>query len=80
MNLAAIYTHFYSNYNTVFAIPNISHLKYKFYYYTNNKTMIEKLKETANYHCAYCFFNMKYKKIIVLYSRPNIIYIKYLRN
>lgn len=46
LNLA-IYTYFFgSNYNNAFAIPNISHLKYKCYYYTNNKTIIEKLKET----------------------------------
>ena len=46
LNLA-IYTYFFgTNYNNAFAIPNISHLKYKCYYYTNNKTIIEKLKET----------------------------------
>jgi len=46
MNLA-FYTYFYgSDNNRAFKIPNIPSLKYNCYYYTNNKTMIEKIKET----------------------------------
>lgn len=43
----AFYTYFYgSNSNTTFRIPELPSLKYKCYYYTNNITMIEKLKDT----------------------------------
>jgi hypothetical protein len=46
MNLA-FYTYFYgSDNNVAFKIPDIPSLKYNCYYYTNNKTMIEKIKET----------------------------------
>lgn len=41
------YTYFYgSNKNPAFKIPIIPSLKYKCYYYTNNKTIFEKLKDT----------------------------------
>ena len=41
------YTYFFgTNDNPAFAIPNVPSLKYKCYYYTNNKTIFEKLKET----------------------------------
>ena len=44
MNLA-FYTYFYgSDNNVAFKIPVIPSLKYNCYYYTNNKTMIEKIK------------------------------------
>lgn len=43
----AFYTYFYgSNNNPAFKIPELPSLKYKCYYYTNNKTIIEKLKNT----------------------------------
>jgi hypothetical protein len=46
MNLA-FYAYFYgSEENVAFKIPELPSLKYKCYYYTNNKTMLEKLKET----------------------------------
>jgi glycosyltransferase involved in cell wall biosynthesis len=46
LNLA-FYTCFYgSDNNLAFKIPNIPSLKYNCYYYTNNKTIFEKLKET----------------------------------
>lgn len=46
LNLA-FYTYFFgTNDNPAFAIPDIPSLKYKCYYYTNNKTIFEKLKET----------------------------------
>ena len=46
LNLA-FYSYFFgSNNNIAFAIPYIAHLKYKCYYYTNNKTIFEQLKET----------------------------------
>ena len=46
LNLA-FYTYFFgTNDNPAFAIPNVPYLKYKCYYYTNNKTIFEKLKET----------------------------------
>lgn len=46
MNLA-FYTYFYgSDNNAAFKIPVIPSLKYNCYYYTNNKTMFEKIKET----------------------------------
>ena len=46
MNLA-FYTCFYgSDNNQAFKIPEIPSLKYKCYYYTNNHTIIEKLKST----------------------------------
>lgn len=46
LNLA-FYSYFFgSNDNPGFAIPIIENLKYKCYYYTNNKTIFEKLKET----------------------------------
>lgn len=46
MNLA-FYTYFYgSDNNVAFKIPVIPSLKYNCYYYTNNKTMFEKIKET----------------------------------
>jgi hypothetical protein len=46
LNLA-FYTYFFGkNDNPSFAIPDIPSLKYKCYYYTNNKTIFEKLKET----------------------------------
>jgi hypothetical protein len=46
MNLA-FYAYFYgSEENIAFKIPDLPSLKYKCYYYTNNKTMIEKLKDT----------------------------------
>jgi hypothetical protein len=47
LNLA-FYTYFFgTNDNPAFAIPDVPSLKYKCYYYTNNKTIFEKLKETA---------------------------------
>jgi hypothetical protein len=47
LNLA-FYTYFFGkNNNSAFTIPDIPSLKYKCYYYTNNKTIFEKLKETA---------------------------------
>ena len=46
LNLA-FYTYFYgSNNNLAFKIPIIPSLKYKCYYYTNNKTIFENLKDT----------------------------------
>jgi hypothetical protein len=46
LNLA-FYTYFIgSDNNPAFKIPIIPSLKYKCYYYTNNKTIFEKLKET----------------------------------
>lgn len=43
----AFYTYFYgTNNNPAFKIPQIPSLKYKCYYYTNNKTIIELLKDT----------------------------------
>ena len=43
MNLA-FYAYFYgSEENIAFKIPELPSLKYKCYYYTNNKTMIENL-------------------------------------
>lgn len=43
----AFYTYFYgSNNNPAFKIPELPSLKYKCYYYTNNKSIIEKLKNT----------------------------------
>lgn len=43
----AFYTYFYgSNNNIAFRIPELPSLKYKCYYYTNNNTMIERLKDT----------------------------------
>lgn len=46
LNLA-FYTYFFgTNDNPAFAIPIIPSLKYKCYYYTNNKNIIEKLKNT----------------------------------
>ena len=46
LNLA-FYTYFFgTNDNPAFAIPDVPSLKYKCYYYTNNKTIFEKLKET----------------------------------
>jgi hypothetical protein len=47
LNLA-FYTYFYgSDNNVAFKIPSIPTLKYKCYYYTNNKTMIENIKLTG---------------------------------
>lgn len=46
MNLA-FYAYFYgSEENSAFKIPELPSLKYKCYYYTNNKTMLENLKAT----------------------------------
>jgi hypothetical protein len=46
LNLA-FYTYFYgSNNNDAFCIPEIPSLKYKCYYYTNNETIYNYLKET----------------------------------
>jgi hypothetical protein len=46
MNLA-FYAYFYgSEENNAYKIPELPSLKYKCYYYTNNKTMFEKLKDT----------------------------------
>ena len=46
MNLA-FYTYFYgSDNNKAFKIPDLPSLKYNCYYYTNNKLMLEKLKNT----------------------------------
>ena len=43
----AFYTYFYgSNNNSAFNIPPIPSLKYKCYYYTNNNTIFELLKNT----------------------------------
>jgi len=43
----AFYTYFYgSNNNPAFKIPELPSLKYKCFYYTNNKTIIEYLKDT----------------------------------
>jgi hypothetical protein len=43
----AFYTYFYgSNNNIACRIPELPSLKYNCYYYTNNKTIFEKLKET----------------------------------
>ena len=43
----AFYTYFYgSDKNKAFKIPEIPSLKYKCYYYTNNKSIFEKLKNT----------------------------------
>jgi hypothetical protein len=43
----AFYTCFYGNdINTAFKVPKIPSLKYKCYYFTNNKTMMNKLKNT----------------------------------
>ena len=43
----AFYTYFYgSNNNAAFCIPEIPSLKYKCYYYTNNITIIDNLKNT----------------------------------
>jgi hypothetical protein len=43
----AFYAYFYgSTENKAFKIPDIPSEKYNCYYYTNNKTMLEKLKET----------------------------------
>jgi hypothetical protein len=43
----AFYTYFYgSNNNEAFRIPEIPSLKYKCYYYTNNLSIIELLKNT----------------------------------
>jgi hypothetical protein len=57
LNLA-FYTYFYgSDINEAFKIPSIPTLKYKCYYYTNNKTMIENLKFThwiGIYHDKIC--------------------------
>ena len=47
LNLA-FYTYFYgSNSNPAFKIPSLPSLKYKCYYYTNNKTIIENLQPTG---------------------------------
>ena len=46
MNLA-FYTYFYgSDNNKAFKIPDLPSLKYNCYYYTNNKSMLENLKNT----------------------------------
>jgi hypothetical protein len=46
LNLA-FYTYFYgSDNNPTFCIPSLPSLKYKCYYYTNNKTMVDILKYT----------------------------------
>jgi hypothetical protein len=46
LNLA-FYTYFIgSNNNPAFKIPIIPSMKYKCYYYTNNKTILEQIKET----------------------------------
>jgi len=43
----AFYTYFYgSDNNNAFIIPQIPSVKYKCYYYTNNKNILEKLKNT----------------------------------
>lgn len=43
----AFYTYFYGNNdNPAFKIPEVPSLKYKCYYYTNNLSIIEKLKNT----------------------------------
>jgi hypothetical protein len=43
----AFYTYFYgSNSNPNFRIPGVPSLKYDCYYYTNNKVILERLKET----------------------------------
>ena len=43
----AFYTYFYgSNTNPAFNIPSLPSIKYKCYYYTNNKTIIELLTDT----------------------------------
>lgn len=43
----AFYTHFYgSNTNIAFKIPEIPSLKYKCYYYTNNKDLLDLLQKT----------------------------------
>ena len=43
----AFYTYFYgSNDNVAFKIPNLPSLKYKCYYYTNNITLFNSLKDT----------------------------------
>ena len=43
----AFYTYFYGNNdNPAFKIPEVPSLKYKCYYYTNNVSIIEKLKNT----------------------------------
>jgi hypothetical protein len=46
MNLA-FYCYFYgSDNNNAFAVPEVPSLKYDCYYYTNNKNMLEKIKDT----------------------------------
>lgn len=43
----AFYTYFYgSNTNDAFKIPLVPSVKYKCYYYTNNKSIIENIKNT----------------------------------
>ena len=43
----AFYTYFYgTNNNGAFTIPKLPSLKYKCYYYTNNPTMMDLLKDT----------------------------------
>jgi hypothetical protein len=43
----AFYTCFYGNNNNIaFKIPDLPSLKYKCYYYTNNKHILEKIKDT----------------------------------
>jgi hypothetical protein len=44
----AFYTCFYGgDYNNAFKIPNLPSLKYKCYFYTNNKSILEKLSNTT---------------------------------
>ena len=46
LNLA-FYTYFYgSNKNVAFRIPPIPSTHYNCYYYTNNKTLLEQIKNT----------------------------------
>ena len=69
----AYYTYFFgSNNNNSFAIPIIPSLKYKCYYYTNNKNIFEKLKST---NWISIFIDIEFKDDIY---EPNM-YGKYLK-
>ena len=73
LNLA-FYTYFFGkNDNPSFAIPDIPSLKYKCYYYTNNKTIFEKLKETE---WIGIFIDIEFKDDVYI---PNM-YGKHLKN
>ena len=53
MNLA-FYTCFYgSNDNCAFSVPQVPSMQYPCYYFTNNKTMCEKIAQTSTWICIY---------------------------